>query len=133
MAKIASSANQVTIELLNHLFDCYTSPIAGQFPNASLESKQTFRSNAPFCLFTGYYAKAQKLTPPGPVYLALGLIDLKLELTSNELTNTLHYPFTSSLAANINIAIIRLAYKAMASPLQLSVKLIKNNIRQQWR
>ena len=47
IAKIASPANQVTIELLNHLFDSYTSPVTGQFPNSFLEFGTDFSEQCP--------------------------------------------------------------------------------------
>ena len=115
------------------MLDCYTSPITGQFPDSLLEAAKTARSNAPFGLFTGYYAESQKLTPPGSVNFALGLIDLKLELASNEPANAFHYSLACSLAADINVTVVGVTYEPMASTLQFSVKIIKNYIRQQGR
>jgi hypothetical protein len=128
VAKIASPANQVTVESRNHLLDCHTSSIAGQFPDSLLESSQTARSNTPFGLLTDYYTKSQKLTPPRSGNFALGLIDLKLELTGNELANAFHYALACPLAANINVTVVGVTDEPMASTLQFSVKLIKNYI-----
>jgi hypothetical protein len=95
-----------------------------------LEAAQTARSNAPFAPLAGYYTKAQKLTPPGSVNLALGLIDLKLEPAGNEPADALHYSPACSLTADINVAVVGITDETKASTLQLSVQIIKNNVRQ---
>jgi hypothetical protein len=115
VAKIAPPAKQVTIESRNHLLDCYTSSVAGQFPDSSLESAQTARRNAPLRLFADYYTKTQKLTPPGSVNFALGLINLELELAGNELTNAFHNSLACSLAAHIDVAVVNKTVKAGSS------------------
>ncbi len=88
------------------MLDCYTSPITGQFPDSLLEAGNTTRSNAPFALLAAYYAKTQKLTPPRSVNLALGLIDLKLELAGNELADAFHYSLACSLAADVDVTVV---------------------------
>jgi hypothetical protein len=115
------------------LLDCNTPSITGQFPDSPLEPAQTARSNTPFCLLTGYYAKSQKFTSPRSANFALGLIDLKLELAGNELANAFHYSLACSLAADINVTVVSVTDKSMASTLQFSVKIVKNYIGQQGR
>jgi len=42
----------------------------------------------------------------------LGLVDLELELLCDEARNALHHPLTRAFAANVNIAVVRVADKA---------------------
>jgi hypothetical protein len=125
MAEVASPANQITVEFLNHLLDCYTSSVTGQLTHSHLKSVKTLRGNAPLGFFAGYYAKAKKLASPRPVYFAL---DLQFELAGNEFADIVHYPKSCTFTANIDVTIIRISNKAMTSSLQLSVKLVKNYI-----
>ena len=133
MAVVAPPAEQIFVEFLDHPFDCYTSPVAGQLPHSHLQSFKTLRGNASLSLFADYDAKPQKLASPGAVNFALGFIDLQFELAGNELADTVHYAKSRPLAANIDVAVVGIPNEAVTSSLKLPVKFVKNYVRQQWR
>ncbi len=45
----------------------------------------------------------------------------------------LHHPLTGSLAANVDITIIRISHEPKSTALSLSVEFIEHEIAEQWR
>src|SRR5271166_1066236 len=97
-----------------------------------LKPLQSFRRNGALDLWTSTKAEAEKLPLLRSRHRALRLIDLELELLRDESRNTFHHPLTRTLAANVDIAIIRVANIAMAASLQLTVEFVEHQVRQQW-
>ena len=56
-----------------------------------------------------------------------------LSLPSRSLSESPHQALPRSLTADVDVAIVRISNKTVPSSLQLPVKLVENEIRQQWR
>src|SRR5271169_1442860 len=63
----------------------------------------------------------------------LRLIHLELELLRDESRNALHHPLTRPLAADVDIAVVRVTNKAMSPALQLPVEFVEHEVAEQWR
>src|SRR5262249_35180068 len=63
----------------------------------------------------------------------LRLIHLELEPLRDELGNALHHPLPRSLAANVDITVVRVSNEAMTPALQLPVEFVEHEVTEQWR
>jgi hypothetical protein len=61
----------------------------------------------------------------------LRLVDLKLETLRQEPFDAFHHAFACPLTAHVDVAVIGIAYKAMASLLQFAIEHVQHEIRQQ--
>src|SRR5205823_7461365 len=98
-----------------------------------LKPIQGLRRNGAFDLRTGCEAEPEKLPLLRSCHRTLRLIHLELELLRDELRNALHHPLPRSLAANVDITVVRISNEAMASALQLPVEFIEHEITEPWR
>src|SRR5205823_12194114 len=59
---------------------------------------------------------------------ALGLIHLECELLRDESRDAFHHPLTRALAANVDVAVVRVANTAMSPALQLTVEFVEHEV-----
>src|SRR5450759_4541742 len=78
-------------------------------------------------------AESEKLPFLRSRYRAFRLIHLEFELLRDESRNAFHHPLTRALAANVDVAVVRVANIAMSPALQLTVEFVEHEIAQQWR
>src|SRR5262249_20745438 len=76
-------------------------------------------------------AKPQERPLPGAGNRTLGFVDRQLELPFEEPRNTGEHPRSGSCTFHVDIAIVRVAHKAVASSLQLLIQPVQKQIRQQ--
>src|SRR5215469_8155580 len=62
---------------------------------------------------------------------ALRFVYLELEFMCDETRNALHHSLTGTLAAHVDVAIIRVAGLAVATTLKLSVQFVEHEVGQQ--
>src|SRR5438874_6040339 len=70
-------------------------------------------------------SKPQKLSFPGPIHSAFARADFQLELFGHELCGAFQNPLGRFLAADVNIAIIRIAAEAQSTFFQFLVQHIQ--------
>src|ERR1700679_1392765 len=93
-----------------------------------LEPIQCLRRDRALGFRTGSKAEPGKLPFLRSRHRAPRLIHLELELLSDRSRNALHHPLTRLLAANVDVAIVRIPNKAMSPALQLPVEFVEHEI-----
>src|SRR6202011_5113614 len=78
-------------------------------------------------------AKPQELALLRSRYRALRLIDLQPQLLGQKPAHRGHHPFTGAAAANIDIAVVRVAAETVTPSGQLLVKLVEHEVAQKGR
>src|SRR5437667_10501844 len=63
----------------------------------------------------------------------LCLVDLELEASPDETSDTLHHSLPRPFTAYVDIAIIRVAREPVVAPLLLSIEFVEYQVRQQGR
>jgi hypothetical protein len=58
---------------------------------------------------------------------------LTLSLSSWVMKRVMHHSLTRPFAANVDIAVVRVANEAMSAALQLAVEVVEHEIAEQWR
>ncbi len=114
--------------MLHHRRQAHPSGAPRQLPDSGLEASQSFGRNPPPRLFLVRQAKAQKLARRRPRHRALGCVDLELETVGDEVGKTGLHPPPRALAADVHIAIVRIAHEAVSTPLQLLVHFVEHQV-----
>ena len=78
-------------------------------PDSLLKPLQSLRRDNALHLWADHEAEPQEFSLLRSRYRALCLIHLEFELVRDEMRNALHHPSTRTLAANVDITIIRIA------------------------
>src|ERR1700694_2640564 len=102
-------------------------------PDSLLKPIQGLRRNHALDLRTSRKAEPEKLPLLRSRHRTLRLIYLELELLCDESRDALHHPLPRPLAANVDIAVIRISNEAMAPALQLPVEFVEHEVTEQWR
>src|SRR3989442_10338586 len=98
-----------------------------------LKPFQSFGRNRALDLRTVGKAESEKLPFLRSRYRALALIHLTFELLRDESRDAFHRSLTRALAANVDVAVVRVANIAMSPALQLPVEFVEHEVGQQWR
>src|ERR1700694_4329014 len=98
-----------------------------------LNRSKAFGAMAPLPPGPRRKAEPEKLPFLRSCHRTLSLIYLELELLCDESRNALHHPLPRPLAANVDIAVIRISNEAMAPALQLPVEFVEHEVTEQWR
>src|SRR5215470_15515648 len=112
-AEVASPPTQVRREFLRSLLHADSSRPARKFSNPSFEPQERFRRNAPARLLAARKAESQKLPVLRSRHCTLRLIHFEFELRGEEPSDTFHHPFPGSLAADVDVVIVRVAYESV--------------------
>src|SRR5438876_11494103 len=91
-----------------------------------LKPFQSFRRNRALDLRTFGKAESEKLPFLRSRYRVLRLIHLEFELLRDESRDAFHHPLTRALAANVDVAVVRVANSALSSWLLLTVELVEH-------
>src|SRR6185437_1379585 len=86
-------------------------------PDAMLKPFQSFGRNRALDLRTVGKAESEKLSFLRSRYRALGLIHLEFELLRDESRDAFHHSLTRAFAANVDVAVVRVANIAMSPAL----------------
>ena len=76
--------------------------------------------------------EAKELALPDSPCAALLRIDLQLQMTADPLAHDFQHPLRSSLAADVNVAVIRVANVPQSPAFDLLVELVQIDVGQQW-
>src|SRR2546422_1461946 len=98
-----------------------------------LKPFQSLGRNRALDLRTVGKAESEKLPFLRSRYRALALIHLEFELLRDESRDAFHHSLTRALAANVDVAVVRVANIAMSPALQLTVEFVEHEVGQQWR
>src|SRR5215469_2058001 len=115
--EVAAPSTQVLRECLRSLLHADPSCPASQLSNALLKPQDCFRRNAPLRFLAARKAESEKLPSPRPSHCALRLVHLEFELRGEKPSDTFHHPLPGSLAADVDVAIVRVTYESMPTPL----------------
>ena len=132
-AEVAFPATQIAGQLLRHCFQTDTPRPSRKLPHLLLETQQGLGGDAPLWFFCVGDAEAEELAFRWPRHRALGFVDLELEPSRNEARDAPLHPLSCPLAANIDVAVVRIPHETVLAPLQLSVKFVEHEVRQQRR
>ncbi len=78
-------------------------------------------------------AEAEELTFCRPRYRTLLLVDLELEPSCDEARDIPLHPLSRPLAADVDVAVVRIPHEAVFAPFQLSIQFVEHQVRQEWR
>jgi hypothetical protein len=76
-------------------------------------------------------AKERPLPRPGDGTLLR--VDLELEASLDEAGQVGHDPVASLFAADVDVAVVRVAHEAVATALKFAIQFVQHEIREQWR
>src|SRR5438309_2815989 len=96
-----------------------------------LKPFQSFGRNRALDLWTVGKAESEKLPLLRSRHRALRFIHLEFGLLRDESRDAFHHPLTPALAANVEVAVVRVANIAMSSALQLTVEFVEHEVGQQ--
>src|SRR5208337_787495 len=131
-AEVAAPPDEVWRQLLDNLRQTESPCAAGLLPDPRLECVERLWRDAPLAPIIRD-TKPQELALLRSRHRALRLVDLQPELYGQEPAHRGHDPFTGALAANIDVAVVRVAAKAVAPAGQLLVEIVKHDVAQEGR
>jgi len=123
------SIDPVAAAVRHHLFQTDSSCPSRQFPDSLLAAQQDLRRNAPFRFLVGAEAKAQELSLGWSSHCTLGLVYLELEPSREQARAVCHHPLSRSLAADVDIAVVRIPHEAMLAPFEFPVEFVEYDVR----
>ena len=74
-------------------------------------------------------AEAEELPLSWSSHGTLGLVHFELEPSRQEAGDAMHHPLPGPLAADVDVAVVRIPYEAMLAPLQFSVEFVEYQVR----
>src|SRR6266567_3027520 len=132
-AEVVSPAHHIASQLFHCGLDADTLGPSHDLPDSLLKAVQGLGRYDALDLRAGAKAEPEKLSLLRSCHCTLRLIDLEFELLRNESRDALHYPLTRPLTANVNVAVVRIANKAMSPALQFPVEFVEHNVAEQGR
>src|SRR5262249_7394713 len=127
-AEVGSPTPQIRSQFLHCRLHAHALRSSRDVSDSLLKAIQGLRRNSPLDLWTGGKAESEKLALLRSRHRTLRLVYLELEPVCDEARNALHHPLTGALAANVDIAVVRIANKAESPTLQLSVEFVEHEI-----
>src|SRR5258708_4324911 len=131
-AEVAAPPDEVWRQLLDDLRQTESSRQVGLLPDSLLEFVESFWRDAPLAPVIRD-AEAEELTLLRLSHRALRLVDLQPQLHGQEPAHRDHDAFAGALAANINVAVIRVPAKTMTTTGQLLVEIVEHEVAQKGR
>lgn len=105
--------------------------LARQLADAVLHLPQRHWRDAPFRLLAGREAKPEQLAPQRTGHRAFLAAYLQLQHLLNEPRQVLKR--TSGRAAQVDVAVVRVAHESQAPAFQFPIQLVEDEVRQQGR
>src|SRR5271165_511204 len=124
--------DEVWRQLLDDLRQTEPSCPAGLFPNARLACVEGLWRNPPFAAVIRD-AEAQELALLRLRHRALRLVDLQPQLRGQEAAHRGHHPFTGAVAANIDVAVVRVTAETVTTAGQFLVEIVEHEVAQEGR
>src|SRR5580693_6742349 len=131
-AEVATPSDEVWREVLDQLRQADPPCPAGQVPDLRLEFVEGFWRDAPLAPIIRD-AEAQELALLRSRYCAFRLVDRQQQLLGQKSAHRGHHPFTGAAAANIDIAVVRVAAEAVIPSGQFLVEIVKHEVAQEGR
>src|SRR6202045_4898052 len=131
-AEVAAPSNEVWREVLDQLRQADPPCPAGQVPDLHLEFVEGFWRDAPLAPLIRD-AEAQELALLRSRYCAFRLVDRQPQLRGQEPAHRGHHPLTGATAANIDIAVVRVAAETVTPAGQLLVEIVEHEVAQEGR
>src|ERR1700739_1906918 len=103
---------------------------AGPVPDLRLEFVEGFWRDAPLAPVIRD-AEPQELALLRSRHRAFRLVDLQPQLVGQKPAHRGHYPFTGAAAANIDVAVVGVAAKAVTPSGQLLVEIVEHEVAQE--
>src|ERR1700692_89241 len=120
-AEVTAPPDEVDGQLLDDLREVAAAHAPCQLPNSCLEAGDGLRRDAPPRLSSTRVAEAQELANARLGDRALGLVDLQPEALRKEPFDAGHHPFSRTLTAHIDVAVVGVAQDAVTAFLQFLV------------
>src|ERR671922_1249686 len=115
--EVASPTSHIRGQLRQHLVQTHAFSVFGDLSYPSLEPFDGFWRDRSPNHRTSRETESKKFPLLRPRHRALRLVHLELESARDEAFDALHHPLTRPLAANINVAVVRVSNKAMSPTL----------------
>jgi hypothetical protein len=131
--KIALPSLKVAAHVANHFLKTDASGSTSEDSDSYLEPEHCFGRDSALRPCSVRKAEPEELPLPRSCYSTLLPVHLQLEFAFEESYEFPHQALTRSLTADVDVAVVRISNKTMPSSLQLPVKLVENEIRQQRR
>jgi hypothetical protein len=128
-AEIALPSLKVAAQLSNHGLDADAPSSTSKGSDSSLEPGHSFGRESALRQLPVRKAEPEEFPLPRSRHSTFLPVHLQLELTFKESRQPSHQALPCSPAAYIDVAVVRIPNKAMASSLQLTIKFIENKIR----
>ena len=128
-AEIALPSLKVAAQLANHGLDADATSSTSKGSDSGLEPGYSFGRDSALRQLPVRKAEPEELPLPWPCHSTFLPVHLQLELAFKESRQPSHQALACSPAAYVDVAVVRIPNEAMASSLQLTIKLIKNKIR----
>ena len=116
---------QVSSQGLDELGEAHPARPTRQFPDPHLETLQRRRRDVPLAPIVRD-AKAQKRSVRRLSHRTLGLVDFQPKLRGQESAHTGHDPVARSTAADVDVAIVRVATESVTAAFQFLVEFIEH-------
>src|ERR1019366_4651825 len=127
-AEIATPAPQIGGQLRYGRLDADALCPSRDLPNSCFKPVYGLGRNDALDLRAGTKAEPEELSLPWSRHRALRLIHLELEPLRAESCDTLHHPLTRPLAANVDVAVVRVTNETMSPALQLPVEFVEHEV-----
>jgi len=111
------------------LFQTDASRPLRQFPDFLLAAQHGLRRDAPFRFLVVAEAEPQELPLDWSSHCTLGLVHLELEPSREEARDVRHHPLPRPLAADVDIAVVRIPYEVVLAPFQFLVEFVEYDVR----
>src|SRR5258708_11036811 len=127
--KIALPSLKVAAHVANHFLETDASGSTSEGSDSCLEPEHCFGRDSALRHCSVRKTEPEELPLPRSCYSTL--LPVYLQLAFEESYESPHPALTRSLTSDVDVAVVRISNKTMPSPLQLPVKLVENEIRQQ--
>src|ERR1700731_922839 len=126
-AEVAAPSDEVWRQVFDQLLYADPPCSAGHVPNLRLEFVESFWRDAPLAPVVRD-AEPQELALLRSRHRAFRLVDLQPQLLGQKPAHRGHHPVTGAAAANIDIAVVRVAAKAVTPSGQFRIEIVEHEI-----
>src|SRR6266704_5922763 len=128
-SEVGLPTRQITPQFLSHLIYASTAIALRDLTQPPLQRVKRRLGHRTFHFASGCAPQrvAQKLPPKLTCHRTLALVDLEPQAFV-ELAQPRHHPLARFLTAHVHVAVVRIAHKPMATPLQFPIHLVQQYI-----
>ena len=132
-AEISGPSPQQRVQVSDHPIKAYPAMSPCQSARPILEPSDGLVGDTPPGLRVVRDREAKERSLPRPGDGTLLRVDLQLETPLDEAGQILHDPVACLLAADIDVAVIRVSHETVATVLKFAIQFVQHEIREQWR